>query len=105
MVDEVLGVGRKPEPVDPKRPEKSEDKKGSKGREVSSKLTESQGDSLSISSEAKSALDKTRLVDMVNSIPEIREDKVEEARQMVDSGDVFSPEVTEKLAEELEKLL
>jgi hypothetical protein len=105
MVDEVLGVGRKPEPVDPKRSEKPEDKKGSKGREVSSKQTESQGDSLSISSEAKSALDKTRLIGMVNSIPEVREDKVDEAKQMVESGDVFSPEVTEKLADELERLL
>ena len=105
MVEEILGLGNHAESVDPKRSERVEGKKDSKGREVRSKQTDSQGDSISISSSAKKALNKTRLTNMVKNMPEVREDKVAEAKEKVESGEIFSPEVTEKLADELDQLL
>jgi len=105
MVEDVLGVGNHAESIDPKRSEKTDQKKSSKGKAVTSKQPGAQEDSISISSSAKQALDKTRLTNMVKNMPDVREDKVEEAKEKVESGEVFSPEVTEKLADELDQLL
>ncbi|MBN1521346.1 MAG: flagellar biosynthesis anti-sigma factor FlgM [Candidatus Aureabacteria bacterium] len=105
MVDEVIGVGNHAESIDPRRAEKADEKKSAKDKSAQAKKTESQGDSLSISSSAKTALDKTRLLNMIKNMPEVREEKVIEAREKIESGEIFTEEVAEKLSDQLDQIL
>jgi anti-sigma28 factor (negative regulator of flagellin synthesis) len=106
MIDKIVNVGNKPESIDPNRSNRVRDRKDSKERKVESRRTaESGSDSVSISDKAKSRSDVGRLADMVRDLPEVREDKVREAREKVDSGAVFDSAVTEKLADIIDKSL
>ncbi len=105
MIDEVIGVGNQAESIDPKRAEKVDERQNAKSKETKSKQSASGGDSLNISSTAKQALDKTRLMNIARNLPEIREEKVESAKEQIESGEIFSSETTEKLAKKLDQLL
>ena len=105
MVDEIIRVGSYTDSIDPRKSDKVEDKKGSTWKDAKITENDASEDSVNISSEAKQKLDKARLINTVKNLPEVREEKVIEARGKVESGELFSPEVTEKLADELDNIL
>lgn len=106
MIDKITNVGNKPESIEPNRSDRARERKDSRERKVESRRApESSSDSLSISDRAKSRSDVGRLSDMVRDLPDVREDKVREAREKVDSGQVFDSAVTEKLADIIDKSL
>jgi flagellar biosynthesis anti-sigma factor FlgM len=90
-----IGGATGPEPLKPSGPRPAE--KASRAN---------RGDSVSFSSRAKD-LSKTSEVETVRShidaLPDVRADKVEEARAKVESGYFNSPEFVDKLADKLLK--
>ena len=105
MIDDVTSINNSTESIDPRKSEKIVQQKSSKQSAGKSKSVGAQGDSVAISTSAKSALEKTRLINMVKNLPEIREEKVEQAKAKMESGELFSSESTEGLAKILDESL
>ncbi len=108
MIGEIYSVGGNyPEHIDPKKSKKIEKEESPKktDKQVKKDRAKKAGDSLDISINAKEALIKKRYVKAVKDIDDIREDKVADAKESIDSGEIDSPERIEKLADILDDLL
>lgn len=102
----INSIGGIPEPV-PEKPsriksEKDTEVRGAKGVVYSPGQQE---DQVIISSEAQAAAEIARLVNAVKAQDDVRMDKVEQARQHLESGEYKKPEVVEKIAEKIMKLI
>lgn len=95
----VQGVGGVPEPA-PERPVNVRDKRREEA--VSTSSTESDG--VLISSEAQAAAKLASLVAMAK-LADIRQDRVEQARQALAEGMHKKPEVVAELAKRLSKFI
>ncbi|MCG8570290.1 MAG: flagellar biosynthesis anti-sigma factor FlgM [Spirochaetes bacterium] len=60
-------------------------------------------DSVSISQEASSLAENKKIMDIVNSTPDIRTDKVEAAKQNINSSDYVNDQVVDEIADKLLK--
>ena len=107
MVGEVYNInGNYPEQIDPKESKRVEN--SNKYYREKSKIKNKDkisSDKVDISNKAKEALDKKRYVDSIKNLPDIREEKVEKARKLINSNEIISDERIEKLAEKLNELL
>jgi len=92
MVDEISGVGGVPRPID-NRPAASR-----RQEEAESVRRE---DGVEISPEARRAAEVSRLVQTAKSLPDVREDRVERARDNIESGRHHDEEVVRQTAERL----
>lgn len=66
---------------------------------------EAQSDGVVISSEAQAAAAVARIIDTASIQPEIRQDRVDAAREALDRGDHQNPDVVQKIAERISKIL
>lgn len=62
-------------------------------------------DDVRISEEAKRLAEEQRIQSLVNSAPDIREDRVAEVKAKLESGAYDNPEVLDNVAEKLLKVL
>jgi negative regulator of flagellin synthesis FlgM len=62
-------------------------------------------DKLNISNEAKQMAEIRRSIDIVNNASDIRLDKVEEAKRLIESGEYSNKEILDKIADKLLKNL
>jgi anti-sigma28 factor (negative regulator of flagellin synthesis) len=95
----VQGVGGIPEPA-PERPVNARDKR--RDEAVASASVES--DDVLISSEAQAAAKLASLVALAKQ-GDIRQDRVEQAKQAIAQGDYKKPEVVSELAQRISKFL
>lgn len=58
-------------------------------------------DTLSISEEAKEAYELVKIVKIIRETPDVRNDKMEEARREMESGSLFMNKVNEVIADKL----
>jgi negative regulator of flagellin synthesis FlgM len=63
--------------------------------------TAAQGDTLAISDEAKEKANIARYIRIVKEMPDIREDRVADARRKLAAGVYASPEMADKIAERM----
>ena len=95
----IQGIGGVPEP----KPERPADVRDRKAREdVAPAKSE---DGVIISSEAQAAASLSRLVQDASAKPDIRADRVAEARAALERGDYKNPEIVAKVAERISKYL
>ncbi len=100
-----IGPGAGSEEV---RSSKKSNKKSQSAKDTSSGGGSSAEDVVSISSLARTAASTKRelhLVNAVKELPEVRQEKVEQAKEDLKSGKLLSPEVQQKTAEEILKIL
>lgn len=95
----VQGVGGIPEPQ-PERPVSNRDKRRDEAVSTSAVLS----DDVLISSEAQAAAKLQSLVALAQQ-DDIRQDRVEQARQAIARGDYKTDDAVHKVAERLSKLL
>ncbi|HRK34165.1 MAG TPA: flagellar biosynthesis anti-sigma factor FlgM [Candidatus Hydrogenedentes bacterium] len=95
----VQGVGGIPEPT-PERPVNSRDKR----RDEAVASAAQSSDDVLISSAAQAAAKLTGLVALAQT-DDIRQDRVEQAKQALDRGDHKNPDIVAKLAERISKFL
>ncbi|MDZ4860632.1 MAG: hypothetical protein SGI88_16775 [Candidatus Hydrogenedentes bacterium] len=95
----VQGVGGLPEPT-PERPVNARDKR----RDEAGSASVSSVDDVLISSEAQAAAKLTSLVALARQ-DDVRQDKVDQAKQALDRGDHKNPEIIAKLAERISKFV
>ena len=100
---ELQGLGRGAG-SDKVRDSKKTSKKTPSEHEHGSGITQTE-DMVSISNSAKVALKELQFVKAVKELPEVRQEKVEQAKEDLKSGKLLSPEIQEKTAEELLKIL
>lgn len=62
-------------------------------------------DDVVISSEAQAAAAITRIIESASIQPEIRQERVEAAREALERGDHQNPDVVQKIAERISKIL
>lgn len=94
----IQGLGGIPEPA-PDRPSNVKDR-----RRDDSQTTVGKDDVL-ISSEAQAAARLQQLVQVAKQEPDIRNERVEAARQALEQGNYKKPEVVEAVAKKLSQLL
>jgi flagellar biosynthesis anti-sigma factor FlgM len=94
----IHGINGVPEPK-PDRPAGVRDRKRSEDSPASSK------DGVSISSKAQRAASTAKLVEIAKSEPDVRTERVAEAKQKIESGEYKKREVVEQLAAKLLKYL
>lgn len=92
MVEDISGVGGVSRPID-NRPTTSRRKE-----EAESVRRE---DGVQISPEARRAAEVSRLVETARSLPDVREDRVEQARDNIESDRHHDEEVVRQTAERL----
>ncbi|MCX8065990.1 MAG: flagellar biosynthesis anti-sigma factor FlgM [Candidatus Hydrogenedentes bacterium] len=102
----INSIGGIPEPV-PEKPSRIKSEKDTDVREAKGVIRSpaQQEDQVIISSEAQAAAEIARLVRLIRSQEEIRTDKVEQARQRLESGEYKKPEIVEKVAEKIMRLI
>ncbi len=102
----INSIGGIPEPV-PEKPSRIKTEKDTDVREAKGAIRSpaQQEDQVVISSEAQAAAEIARLVRLLKSQEAVRMDKVEQARQHLESGEYKKPEVVEKIAEKIMKLI
>lgn len=66
---------------------------------------EASSDGVVISSEAQAAAAITRIIDSASTQPDIRPERVEEARAALERGDHQNPDVVQTIAERISKIL
>ncbi|MBX7258270.1 MAG: flagellar biosynthesis anti-sigma factor FlgM [Candidatus Hydrogenedentes bacterium] len=94
----IQGLGGIPEPA-PDRPSNVKDR-----RRDDSQTTVGKDDVL-ISSEAQAAARLQQLVQVAKQEPDVRNERVEAARQALEQGNYKKPEVVEAVAKKLSQLL
>lgn len=102
----INSIGGIPEPM----PEKPLRIKTEKDRDVGEakgviRSPGQQEDQVVISSEAQAAAEIARLVRMLKAQDQIRTEKVEQAKQHLEAGEYKKPEVVEKIAEKIMRLI
>lgn len=95
----IHGVGGVPEPT-PDRPSGPRDK-----RRDSNVNSDSRRDGVDISSQGRQAADISRIKAIADQEPDIRLERVEQARQAIDNGDFKKESVIVEIAKRLENLL
>lgn len=95
----INGIGGVPEPRSD-RPANVRDR-----RDPPSVSAGGSSDGVVISSEAQAAAAVVRFIESASIQPEIREDRVDAARQAIERGDHQKPEVIQQIAERITKLL
>jgi len=96
----IQGIGGIPEPR-PERPSNTRDNRTG----PSADAEQQSSDGVVISSEAQAAAAVARIIQASESQPEVRTERVEEARAAVERGDFRRPEVVRVVAERLSRLL
>ncbi len=96
----IQGVGGVPEPP-AGRPANVRDRKTDKADEGAS----TPQDGVKISSEAQEAASTAQLVQLANQEPDIRADRVVEAKEAIERGDYRLPNVIAEVARRLSELL
>lgn len=94
----IHGVGGVPEPT-PDRPSGSRSK-----RRDNNVNPESRRDGVDISSQGRQAADISRIKAIADQVPDIRADRVEQARQAIENGDYKKEAVIVEIAKRLENL-
>ncbi|GEM_PF-446878 len=102
----IQSVGGIPEPV-PEKPTKVKSDRDSSVKDVkgSGKADIPKEDQVVISSEAQAAAELSRLIQVSKEQEAIRPEKIEEARQHLEREDYKKPEVVQKVAEKILKIL
>ncbi len=95
----INGIGGVPEPRSD-RPANVRDR-----RDTPPPAQDTSSDGVVISSEAQAAAAVTRIIDAASTQPDIREDRVEEARAAIERGDHKNPEIVQTIAERITKIL
>lgn len=95
----INGIGGVPEPR-PDRPANVRDR-----RDTPPPSSGASSDGVVISSEAQAAAAVARIIDSASAQPDIRADRVEEARAALERGDHQQPDVVQKIAERISKIL
>lgn len=72
-----------------------------KTRPVQKAHNESKKDEVNLSSEAKRIAELQRTIDIIKTSPDVRADKIEHARKLIESGEYKSRNVIEKVADQL----
>ncbi len=102
----INSIGGIPEPV-PEKPSRIKSEKDMEVRGAKGVIRSpgQQEDQVIISSEAQAAAEIARLVNAVKAQDDVRMEKVEQARQHLEAGEYKKPEVVEKIAEKIMKLI
>jgi len=102
----IQSVGGIPEPV-PEKPTKVKSDRDSGVKDIrgSGKVNPPKEDQVVISSEAQAAAELSRLIQLSKEQEAVRPEKVEEAKQHLERGDYKKPEVVQKIAERIMKIL
>ncbi len=102
----IQSVGGMPEPV-PEKPSKVKSNRDSeiKATQGAGKVDVPKDDQVVISSEAQAAAELARLIQMSKGQDAVRVDKVEQAKQHLAQGEYKKPEVVQKIAEKILKIL
>ncbi len=102
----IQSVGGIPEPV-PEKPTrvKNDRDSGVKDTKGAGKVNAPKEDQVVISSEAQAAAELSRLIQVSKEQEAIRPEKVEQAKQSLERGDYKKPEVVQKIAEKILKIL
>lgn len=95
----INGIGGVPEP----RSDRSANVRDRRDVPVSS--PESSSDGVVISNEAQAAAAVARIIQTASTQPDIREERVEAARAALERGDFKNPELVQKIAERITKIL
>lgn len=96
----IQGVGGVPEPP-PGRPANVRDRKTDKAGEGASTAQ----DDVKISSEAQEAAGTARLTQLANQAPDVRAERVADAKEAIERGDYRLPNVIAEVARRLSELL
>lgn len=97
----VEGIGGVPDP-------KSDRTSGVSGRRDANAPADSEGrkgDGVVISSEAQAAARLTEILAATANQPDIRQERVDAARQAIERGDYRDPEIVSQVASRIERLL
>lgn len=102
----IQSVGGIPEPV-PEKPTKvkSDRDNGMKDIRGDGKVDVPKEDQVVISSEAQAAAELSRLIQISKEQEAVRPEKVVEAKQHLERGDYKKPEIVQKVAEKILKIL
>lgn len=102
----IQSVGGIPEPV-PEKPTKIKSDRDNSVKDIrgTNKADTPKEDQVVISSEAQAAAELSRLVQISKEQEAIRPEKVAEAKQHLERGDYKKPEVVQKIAERILKIL
>ena len=101
----IQGLGGIPEPKSG-GPTKVRNDRDENARDVSSTAGSSSAeDNVNISSEAQAAVEVARLVQASSTQSDIRADKVEAARQRLESGSYKDPAIVSQVADKISKYL
>ncbi len=95
----IQGIGGVPEPK-PDRPTSTRDNK-----EAAGDSTATSKDGVAISSEAQAAAQIAQTIQVAASQPDIRADRVAEAKVAIERGDFKNPEVVGQVADKINKFL
>lgn len=95
----INGIGGVPDPRSD-RPANVRDR-----REPTPPNAEAPSDGVVISSEAQAAAAVARIIDTASVQPEIRQERVDAARAALERGDHQNPDVVQKIAERISKIL
>ena len=92
MVEDISGVGGVSRPID---------NRSTTSRRKEETESVRREDGVEISPEARRAAEVSRLVETAKSLPDVREDRVEQARDSIESGRHHDEEVVRQTAERL----
>ena len=95
----IQGIGGVPEPKPERQANVRNDKQSPPAK------SEKASDGVVISSEAQAAAVVAKSIQAAQSQPEVRADRVEEAKQAIERGDYKKPEVVATVADRVSKLL
>ena len=95
----IQGIGGVPEPK-PDRPASTRDSKEAPGASASDSK-----DDVVISSEAQAAATIAQTIQVAAAQPDIRADRVLEAKEAIERGDFKDPEIVGQVADKVSKLL
>ena len=95
----INGIGGVPEPRS-ERPANVRDRQN-----TPPPSSDAPSDGVVISSEAQAAAAVTRIIEAASVQPEIRQERVEEARAALERGDFKNPDIVQKIAERISKIL
>ncbi len=96
----IQGLGGVPEPK-PERPAKVRDGEA----KSAGKTSAPNSDNVVISSEAQAAAKIATAIKALNTVPDVRAERVAAAKERIDRGEYRNPDVVAKVAERISKYL
>ena len=95
----IQGLGGIPEPKSERPAKVSEDKAKNVAPKSSAK------DDVTISNEAQAAAQLAQTINTANQLPDVRMERVTEAKERLDRGEYKNPDVVAKVAEKISKYI